>query len=187
MPRQLTDGGRDSSSRHPAFLFQENMDINEEVKLPIGGGVEVSVDAAPEKKKGGRKLIGIAPLTNAERQARHKAKTKEKKQAAAYVYDSQTEPTKVESRSILEMRGLRNDHVIKTTNALLLRAAEDLGLPANRFLFANGITQTLRSYGAKAAQPLAEIAAEDVTGELINRAELFALYDASVAWREPET
>ena len=147
----------------------------EDVKQPPSGGTEeVSVNAAPKK----------APMTNSQRQAKYAKNRKEAKLAKAYVYDSATEPTKLEAKRLLELRGLKNNHVIDTVYKLLLQEAEAHDIPANRFLFTNGIVQTLRSYDEKEAQPLAEIPAEPVVGELLNRAELYALYDASIATHE---
>src|SRR5437899_8938408 len=108
--------------------------------------VEAASVSAP--KKTGRKLIGDAPLTGAQRKARHD----DKKRAASYVYDSAVEPTKAEAKHQLEVRGLKDTQVIDTVYDLLIKAAEKNGVPPNRFLFANGIKQTLLSYEAKEAQ-----------------------------------
>src|SRR2546429_9657006 len=45
-------------------------------------------------------------------------------------------------------------------------------------------SQTLRSYEAKASQPLEVIPAQEVKGELLTKAELHSLFDASVATHE---
>jgi len=102
-------------------------------------------------------------------------------------YDGVSEPTKPEAKRLLGERGLKNAHVIDTVYDCLIGAAAEKGIAANYFLFTNGIIQTLRSYETTKAQPLPEIAAESVTGELLNRAELYALFDASISWREELT
>jgi hypothetical protein len=99
-------------------------------------------------------------------------------------YDGENEPTKPEAKRLLGQRGLKNAHVIDTVYDCLIRAAAEKSISKNYFLFTNGVMQTLASYEAKKAQPLAAIPDEQVTGELLNRAELYALYDASTAWRE---
>jgi hypothetical protein len=99
-------------------------------------------------------------------------------------FDGQSEPTKPEAKRLLGLRGLKNAHVIDTVYDCLIRAAAEKSVPPNYFLFANGMMQTLASYEAKKAQPLAVIPDEQVTGELLNRTELYALYDASIGWRE---
>jgi len=111
-------------------------------------------------------------------------KRSDSKRAASFVYDSKTEPTKPEAKCLLEERGLVHPHVIDVVYEYLLRAAEQNGIPANRFLFANGIVQTLRSIETGQAKPLEAIPADSVTGELLNRAELHGLYDASIATHE---
>ena len=146
------------------------------------------------EKHGGRHGIVRASLTSEELrehqsalQKTHRATKKEKNQAKSYVYDSSTEPTKPEAKSLLEQRGLKNPHVIDVVHTALVRHAENSNIPANRFLFQNGIIQTQRSIEADEAQPLGNIPAETVNGELLNRAELYALYDACLAPYEPET
>ena len=114
-------------------------------------------------------------------------KKAEQRKAEGHDYDSPLEPTKAEAKKLLEERGLVTPPIVDTVYKLLMRTAEERGLPANRFLFANGITATLFSRLQGKAHPLAPIPAEPVPGELLNRAELFALYDASLSVHEPET
>ena len=138
-------------------------------------------DSAPKK---GRPLIGETKLSGAQRQARHQQKLREKKNAESVKYDSKLAPTKDEAKRLLELRDLNDPHVIERVYELLGKAADELGLSRNRFLYSHGVIQTLKSREAKEALPLPEIADEQVTGELSNRAELYALFDASIAWKE---
>jgi hypothetical protein len=160
----------------------------EQSQAPILVPSPESVQTAPveptEPSKRGRKSILGRPLTQNERTQRSRQKSREKKNAQNFKFDSGTEPTKAEARSLLELRGLKNDHVIKTTYSLLMTAAQENGIPANRFLFANGIKNTLESIDAAEARPLEDIPVEPVTGELLTRPELYALYDTSISWRE---
>src|SRR6266478_6649450 len=110
--------------------------------------------------------------------AEHRKRKREQDTDAKY--DGENEPTKPEAKRRLGLRGLKNAHVVDTVYDCLVRAAAEKNIPPNYFLFTHGLVQTMRSYEAKKAQPLAEIAAEVVTGELLNRAELYALYDASI-------
>jgi hypothetical protein len=159
----------------------------EEIQSPQGEIAEVSQPAAPleQASKPGRKLIGVKPLTANERVERYRAKQKKKKLAAAYKYDSQIEPSKTEAKKILEAR-IQNTHVLETTYDLLIQAAEQMGIAANCFLFQNGVTATLRSLQEKQPEEITETVDDPVVGELLTRSELFALYDASIAWREPD-
>jgi hypothetical protein len=109
---------------------------------------------------------------------------KTKAHTKALVYDSDVCPPKADAKKILATRGIKNAHVTDCVYGLLLQAAEQTGVVPNRFLFANGVVQTLKSYEAKEAQPLTAVPDEPVVGELISRSELHALYDASIAWRE---
>jgi hypothetical protein len=115
-----------------------------------------------------------------------RSKRADKKKAANYVFNSTMEPTKAEAKEILTARGLKNDHVINFCYDIGLIAAELNHRPANRFLFANGFRKLQESYEAKAPQTLEVIPPEDVEGELLNRAELYCLYDFGI-WRQPDT
>lgn len=162
------------------------MSNESEVILPEGGAVEVSSvaqEAAPKKR-----IKDMTPeekkLYNREAQKKSRPKQKERKQAASFVYDSDTLPTKPEAKKILADRGLRNPHVIDVCYELALQAAEHADVPANRFLFQNGIAKMLESYDKKEPQALPPVSEEAVVGELNNHAELVAIHDYSIAWRE---
>ncbi|HSY32526.1 MAG TPA: hypothetical protein VLA42_11080 [Verrucomicrobiae bacterium] len=135
----------------------------------------------------------LSVLTPEERKARKKAndaesykKRNDKKKVKSFVYDSNVEVSKAEAKEILTSRGLQNTHVIDLCYRLALVAAEQNSVPANRFLFQNGIRKMLASYEAQAPQALEAIPAEEVAGELLNRAELYAHYDFGF-WRHPDT
>jgi hypothetical protein len=102
-------------------------------------------------------------------------------------YNGENTPTKPEAKRLLGQRGLKNSHVIDVVYDHLIQATAEKGISPNYFLFSNGIVHTLLSYETKKPQLLPEIAAEQAPGELLNRSELFALYDACVGWLEPET
>jgi len=147
--------------------------MQEEVMPPENGVVvEVSLPTAPEKSR--------------------YQKDKERRKQKEYVFDSKVEPSKSEAKKILAAR-IENTHVLDTVYDLLLLAAEELEIPANSFLFQNGVQAALKTRGTKRKSleekqvfTAAETSSETVTGELLNRSELFALYDASLSWREPE-
>jgi hypothetical protein len=107
------------------------------------------------------------------------------KKAPSFVYSSDTEPTKSEGKELLTARGLKNAHVTALCQELALVAAEQNGVASNRFLFQNGIRAVLESRDCKAPKPLDLIPDEEVTGELLKRAELFALYDFGF-WRHSD-
>lgn len=110
-----------------------------------------------------------------------KAVQAKKKQAADGKYDSKDGPTKSAGKELIAARGIKNLHIIDTVYRLLVRAAEDNGLEANRFLFQNGLAAALRSREKRVAQPADTIEQDNIPGELLTKAELFALYDASIS------
>jgi len=167
--------------------------MSEDVRPLESGVLEVcaeslAIPAEPKKRGRGLDLSAMTPEALKAHKAAIKQKSaqkrSDKRKAASYVVDSSVEPTKAEALSILAGRGLEHPHVIDIVHKALLRAAEQNGIPANRFLFANGISQTLHLIEAGEAKPLEAGSAGSVTGELLNRAELYALYDASIATHE---
>src|SRR6266478_6165988 len=114
-------------------------------------------------------------------------KRADKKKTSSYVFDSATEPTKSEIQDLLKARGISNPQVLKTLQKWGAQAAQFLGVVPNRFFWTNGAAATKASYEREAAQPLEAIPAEPVAGELLNRAELFALFDFCVAPYETTT
>ena len=159
---------------------------------PIGGDVEVSAEtkallqSARKKKAADRTPEEIAAVKayNNAAQSKSRPKQKAKKQAASYVFDSTVEVTKADAKKILAERGLKNPHIVDVCYDLALQAAESAGIPANRFLFQNGIVKARESREAGEPRTLPEIPNESVAGELSNRAELVCIHDFSVAWRE---
>jgi hypothetical protein len=160
-------------------MFDEEFDTPE----TLFGTAEARVPANSVKKPG-RPPIGERAMTVAERRTKSRAKAKEAKNVKSYVFDSGAEPTKAEAFEILKGRGLKHDHVLKTVYGLLIEAAAENGITANRFLFQSGIQQALASYDAKEAKPLETIPVEPVIGELLDRPTLQALWDSSISWRE---
>jgi len=154
--------------------------MEKEIKPLESGTAEVSTETAPSIHRAAAKKTPLTPL---ERVHRYREREKKKKLKAAYTYDSTLEPSKTEAKKILEVR-IQNNHVLDVVYESLLRASEQLGITANCHVFQNGILAALKSYDQKEAQTIAKTSDEPVSGELLNHSELFALYDASIAWRE---
>jgi hypothetical protein len=114
-------------------------------------------------------------------------KSRAKKTAQKFVSASTQEPSKPEAKKILEARGLTNTHVIDVCYDRLLQAAEIHAVTPNNYLFQNGIRNVLEIKAANAERlfvkrkiaPLNTIPDEPVPGELLNCAELYAIYDVS--------
>jgi hypothetical protein len=159
---------------------------------PQGGTEEVSLVAAPIiqcktcGKETPRKGMNTKYCDECKpgRKTVNREKRKDKKKATTFVYDSTTEPTKAEAKELLAARGIKNQHILNLCYDLALVAAEQNNLPANRFLFQNGVRAVWESREHKVPKPLDLIPDEEVAGELLNRAELFALYDFGF-WRQP--
>lgn len=122
-----------------------------------------------------------------EREKKRNEANRTGKKAEAYVYDSGTEPTKPEIQELLKARGISNPHVLKTLQKWGAQTAQFLDITPNRFFWANGAIAAKASYEQKTAQPIEATPAEPVAGELLNRAELFALHDFCVAPYEATT
>ena len=106
-------------------------------------------------------------------------KSRDAKEKASSFYNSPTEPTKTEALQLLAERGIGNDHIKEAVYKMLLVAALNYRTPANRFLFQNGLQQTLASIESKRSQPLTLENPNDYPeGELLTRAELYAVMDA---------
>jgi len=164
---------------------------NEEVN-PLSGTVVVSshTEEPPQRPRRSRGLDRSVMSAEELRQhkrgidAKHRNGAKEKKVQGSLVYSSALEPKEPEAKEILAARGLNDPHVIDVCYQLALKAAEQAGVPANRFLFHNGIAKTLQSYALESPQLLDAAPDETVAGELSNRAELVCLHDFSIGWRE---
>jgi hypothetical protein len=177
-------------------VFSQKVQVSAEVET-TGGEAAPSTDVAqdtpvsqkPKKRTRGIDLSQLTPeqLRLHKKNINDKAQKnrRDKKKASSFVYDSGTEPTKAEAKEILTARGIQNEHVLDLFYRLALIAASQNNVPANRFLFQNGIRKMLASYEAQAPQTVETIPAEEVAGELLNRAELFAHYDYGF-WRHPE-
>jgi hypothetical protein len=155
----------------------------------------VDVVAAPvAPKKRGRKQEDWSPYlekgetletvtqdTLWKRKSRGEARTK--KSAEDAKYNSKIIPTKAEAKEYLRTR-IVNEHVVDTCHALGVIAGERLGIPANKFFWFYGVQKALQSRNQKSEQFL-EVPNEEIAGELLNRSELYALYDYGF-WRQPE-
>jgi hypothetical protein len=182
-----------SARQQPGSTGNQNM--SEEIKpttssekeevssnaAPVMIQCQVCGQPAPRKGPNSKFCDTCAPSQGKVRQQ----KRIDKRKTSSFVYDSATEPTKPEAKRLLEERGMKNQHVIDLCYDLALVAAEQNGLPANRFLFQNGIHKTLESYERKAPHALDSVPDDEVAGELLNRAELYALYDFGF-WRRPD-
>ena len=122
-----------------------------------------------------------------ERERKRNAANRSVKKAEGFVFDSEVEPTRPEIQELLKARGVSNPQVLKTLMKWGAQAAQFLGVTPNRFFWSNGAMAAKASHGTKTAQPIETIPVEPVTGELSNRAELFALYDFCLAPYEATT
>jgi hypothetical protein len=120
------------------------------------------------------------------RKQESRERQKQSKQAESYKYTSTNIPTKPEAIEVLEQR-IQNLHVVNVAYDLGVLAAERHGIPANRFFWANGLQQTLKSKDQRREQPLELDHAAEVDGELVSRGDLFGLFDYSISWREQIT
>jgi hypothetical protein len=145
------------------------------------GVLEVEADApvAPKPERTDAVRAG-----DRARQIKSRAAKAAREKIVAYKWDSSQEPTRSEALSILGSR-IKNEHVAETVYEIALKVAEQHDLVANRFYFANGLQQTLLSTKGR-EQPLAMDHEALVTSEVLHRGDLYAIWDVSVAPREPD-
>src|SRR5262249_26761025 len=113
------------------------------------------------------------------RESRAAQKAEAKTSTASRTPKSIVEVKPKEAAAILAERGLRHPHVIDFCIQLAQTAARIHHIPLNHYLFANGLRATLGK------TKLAEIADEEVEGEILHRRDLYALYDFGF-WRQPD-
>jgi hypothetical protein len=118
------------------------------------------------------------------RQIKSRTAKKQREKITAYRWDSSQEPTRSEALEILGTR-IKNQHVAETCYEIALKVADQHDLIANRFYFANGLQQTILSTKGR-EQSLVMDHEAVVKSEVIHRGDLFAIFDYSVSWREPE-
>jgi hypothetical protein len=141
------------------------------------------VEATPEER-----IAGLAVIPGVKKSAwkpEYQKNRKDKKAKESFVFSSATEPNKAEAKRLLSER-IQNQHVLDFCYDLALNAAEQNGVSPNRFYFQNGYRKTIASLEAKAPQTLEAIPAdEEVEGEILYRADLYALFDYGF-WRHPD-
>jgi hypothetical protein len=126
------------------------------------------------------------PQTPAQRQASYKARKRKLAEASSELFDSPLIASRADARKILiEDRRIKNLHVVETILELGEIAAQLNKLVTNKFFWRNGSIQSLESIAANKAVPMPETPDETITGELIGRADLYALWQFSQR-RNPE-
>jgi phage terminase large subunit-like protein len=161
--------------------------MTKELKPSDGTEIQPDLSASVAPKKRGRKrILGDRPMTQVERNKRSLDKAKAAELEVASFYNSTSEPSKKDILKILADRGITNNHALDVLLTLGQQVAEQHGIAASRFFWTHGIVQTLKSLELKSPQLLPEIADDFIPGELLNRPTLQALFDFSIAWREPE-
>jgi hypothetical protein len=91
-----------------------------------------------------------------ERQRKSRANKRAAVDAKGWEYNSTDIPKRAEAIEILKQR-IEDDHVAEVCYEQALVFADRFSLPANRFLFAHGVQQTLKSYEAGRDMPLTEL------------------------------
>src|SRR6266700_1236890 len=108
-----------------------------------------------------------------------------KKQIEGLKYNSRVEVTKADALELLSHR-IQNDHVRGVCYESALNCASETGVFPNRFFFAHGYLKTLESQAAKAEKFLTVDSTAILESEVIHQDDLYAIFDYSVSWREPD-
>jgi hypothetical protein len=118
------------------------------------------------------------------RQIKSRTAKKAREKITAYKWDSNQEPTRSEALEILGSR-MKNPHCIETCFEIALKVASQHDLVANRFYFANGLQQTILSTKGREQSLFLDHEAV-VSSEVLYLGDLYAIFDLSVSWREPD-
>src|SRR6266403_449506 len=108
-----------------------------------------------------------------------------KKQAEGLKYNSKVEVTKQDALELLGER-IQNDHVREVAYDLALKCAAETGVFPNRFFFAHGYQRLIESQQARTEKFLEINQDQIIESEVITQGDLYAIFDYSVSWREPD-
>jgi hypothetical protein len=173
----------DGTAGHIAEVAIEPSWVEKELaRLDQGDAVEPA-----EKKK---KIKDFSPEERKQYNNATAAKSRQKKAAKNRVeglkYNSRVEVTKADALELLAQR-IQNDHVREVAYELALKCASETGAFPNRFFFAHGYQKLIESQQAKTEKFLAEVDNEAIVdSEVIHQNDLYAIFDYSVSWREPD-
>jgi phosphoserine phosphatase len=122
---------------------------------------------------------------NRQQQQESRQRKAQKKSVEGLKYTSKLEVTKSEALELLANR-VHNEHVREVAYRLALKCAAATGVPVNRFLFAHGYQKLIAIQQAKSEQFLEMDHSVIISSECIHQGDLFAIFDYSVSWREPD-
>lgn len=130
---------------------------------------------------------GTPQRTEYERVTRQgrRERTAAKKSAEGLKYNSKVKVTKADALELLGQR-IQNDHVCEVAYDLALKCAAETGVFPNRFFFAHGYQKTLESQAAKTEKFLEIEQGRVIESEVIAQGDLYAIFDYSISWREPD-
>jgi predicted phage terminase large subunit-like protein len=127
---------------------------------------------------------GLREYNRVKQQESRERKTA-KKAVESLKHTSKLEVTKKDALEILAQR-VHNPHVREVCYELALKCAAATGLPVNRYLFAHGYQKLIESQQAKTQQFLEMDDSAIIPSEVIHQGDLYAIWDYSVSWREPD-
>lgn len=129
----------------------------------------------------------ILELREYNRLAAQKSRDKKaaKKAIESLKYDSKIEAKKDEALELLSQR-IQNEHVRNVCFDLGVEAAKQLGLVANKFYWAHGLTQTLVSAKEKTSKFLELEHTAIIPSEVIHKGDCYGIWDYVISWREPD-
>ena len=167
--------------------MDENSAVVSAVKTIQCSNCGKTVERTGYNQKRCEECAALPQFGSAPRVRKFRASEREKKEAKVGRYNSTVEISRRDAREILvEERGIRNPHVVDVVLDLADVAAKHYKLPFNTYLITHGLRVQLAALEKKQQLPAPEISDEEVPGEIINRRDLYALWDFGY-WRQPES
>jgi hypothetical protein len=129
---------------------------------------------------------GTPERTEADRVRKQKSRAQiaAKKKVEAFEPDSKIECSKADALELLGER-MHSEHCIQVAYELGLEAAEKVGVFPNKFFWAHGLTNVVKST-RKSPVTLNIQTDEVIPSEVIHLGDLFGIWDYSVSYREPD-
>lgn len=154
----------------------------EETKAEVMAVETSPAESAPESRKAASKRKRNRLYKRAERQRKRQAH----EEAAAEAYDCSDVCKKEEAKGILRYRrNLSKGYIVDAAYALGTIAAKGLKIPANRFLWTNGVLSALESIRMQSSQQLLpSVQDAKAENEVFRNQDQLALWDFACSWRE---
>lgn len=154
---------------------------------PSQWAIEKAKELEAEEKRIKNRLRDQSIQTEANQEARKAQEIHSRE----YSYNSPQVVKEEQAKEFLAGRGIKHPHIVKVVYEDYLRAFKNNPtVVGNCFQWQNGLHAAFESINAHEARPLGEgsrhRSAEYLPGELVNNAELYALWDSLCSYKRPD-